>query len=206
MYTINGLTPIIGSRGKYTLKAPWEIDPNLIYRCERVSSLTDFKLTMEIDILKEIYIDKGLTELDYQYAIKNNIKIITLKSGSKHRIDVPDNYMMSFPDQGFVPYQQSIISVNLGLLPEDISLATTVEEIKELITGLLNINVEPQIHKYEAKKFIDWATHVEMEDTRKSGIKPFVTKWERIRKLEQENDALSIAVLELESLLLKQTA
>ena len=203
MYTIKGLVPHIGSKGKYILKAPWEAKVDLIYRCERVSSILDFKLSEEVDVLKSLYLDKGLTKEDYENAIRDNIKIVTLKSGSKFRIDLPDNYIEKFPDQGFVPYQQQIISINLGLLPNDINLSNALEKIKGLIGDTLNINVEPLIHKYESERFIDWATHEEMEKTRESGIKDFITNWEKIRRLEDENDALSAAVIELEAALLK---
>lgn len=204
MFTIKGLVPNIGSRGKYILKSPWEANTDLIYRCERISSILDFKLSEEIDVLKDIYLDKGLTKEDYENAIKDNIKIVTLKSGSKYRIDVPDNYIEKFPDKGFVPYQQQIISINLGLLPNDINLTDTVEKIKELIGGTLNVKVNPLIHKYESERFIDWATHVEMEKTRESGVKDSITNWERIKKLEEENTALSAAVIELEAAMLSK--
>ena len=197
MHKIEGMVPDIGFKGKYELLSPWENDETLIFSCERVSSILDFRLTKKIDVLKEIYLDKGLSESDYDYAIKNNIKIVTLKTDKEVYINLPDNYIKKMPDLAYVPYKQFIISLNLGLLPADLDLSSTVDELSSVVMKTENVVVKPIIHSYRSNRFVDWGTHVEMEENRKSGITPYQTQWERIIELEKRNKALSDALKEL---------
>ena len=197
MHKIEGMVPDIGLKGKYELLTPWENDETLIYSCERVSTILDFRLASEVDVLKEIYIDNGLSEDDYSYAIKNNIKIVTLKTDKEVYIEIPDNYIKKIPDLAFVPYKQYIISLNLGLLPADIDLSSTVDELSSVVMKTENVIVKPIVHSYRSNRFVDWATHLEMEENRKSGITPYQTTWERIIELEKRNKALSDALNEL---------
>ena len=199
MYKIEGLVPDIGTKGNYTLMSPWESDDSVIYSCERVSSIVDFKLANRIDVLKEIYLDNGLSKEDYTYAVKNNIKIVTLKTDKRIQINIPDNYIKKMPDMGFVGYRQYIISLNLKLLPNNIDLTSTLEELITVISRTLNVDAIPKVHNYVSNKFVNWDKHIELEKTRLSGIKPYKTQWERIVELEKRNEALSDAILELES-------
>ena len=201
MNKIEGLVPDIGTKGKYILIDPWTTDDSTIYSCERISSIVDFKLTNKVDVLKEIYLDNGLTKEDYIYAVKNNIKIVTLKTDKRIQINIPDNYIKKMPDMGFVGYRQYIISLNLKLLPDNIDLTSTIEELVSVVSKTLNVEVTPKVHNYISNKFVSWDRYIELEETRLSGVKPYQTQWERIAELEKRNKALSDVISELEDAL-----
>ncbi len=203
MYRVNGLVPNIGTRGKYILLKPWVIDESKLYRCERISSLLDFKIHEKTDVLQEIYKKNNLTQVEYQYALKHNIKIVTLKHSDDDVINIPDNYIQSMPDQGYVPYSNYIVSANLGLLPEGIVLTDLLDKINDLIIQCINVNVKSQMHRYESKMFISTKEHLEREKVRKSNILPTISSWQKIKDLENENAILAKAVNELQARLAK---
>lgn len=198
MYHLNGVVPNVGARGRYFLLKPWVIDESKLYRCERISSLLDFKIHEKKDVLQEIYKKNNLTEVEYHYALKHNIKIVTLKHSDDDVIHVPDNYIQSMPDQGYVPYSNYIISANLGLLPEGIALDDLIGKINDLIKQSINVTVKALVHRYESKTFISSAEHIERENVRKSNILPTPSSWQIIKDLEQKNAILAKAINELQ--------
>ena len=202
MYLIDGLTPKIGSRGKYLLKEPFQCDKDTIYTCESVGSISEFKTSNKIDVLTTFYLDKGLSETDYLYAIENNIKIVTLNSGSGQFLYIPDNFIEKLPDQGYIPYQQKIISVNLGLLPQSINIDETLNKIKSIVSQTLNVDTDPKIHVYDSRRFVSWEQSEQMEQVRLSKVSKSKPDWQIIKELQDKNAALSDALSSLEDIIL----
>lgn len=188
----------VGVTGKFTLLEPWISDPEVNYQCIRIGTISDHKIVLGIDVLNDIYIENGLTEEEYQSALRENINIVTLSSLEYDPILVPHNYITKYPDVNYIAYPRSVITVDLGLLPFNILIDDLLEEINNLVEYTINVKSETKFHQSDSGKFVSYDAHLDLETVRNSKISDRVTAWQRIRNLEIENDALSAAIRDLE--------
>ena len=200
---MKSIVPMVGLKGSFKVKSPWKIDNTVIYECVNISTIAVARIEFHLNVLEEIYKKNGLTEDDYQIAVARDTKLVTLTSVGEPTLLIPDTHIDGLPDQGYVPYQQMILSIDLGLLPKGLDVNSIRSEIDVLIKKKLNLITKTKAHVVDRDIFVSWDQHQSVESSRKSGITPYFTDWERARDLEVENDALSDAVRQLESELIK---
>lgn len=130
----------LGERGTVDVLSPYDnfILPNLIYE---VVELRDIRVLKEagVDVLKVVYVDIGLTEVEYDLALDNNDNIYTLMDDSGNYIYVPKSYVNKTVDRTVYEYNERTIGVNLGLLPKGFDLTTIKNEIVTLIEGHIGV-------------------------------------------------------------------
>lgn len=197
--------PLVGTRGRFVITAPWTISADVVYTCSNISTFGELQKSQNIDVWEDIYNKAGLTIDDYRAAVSAGVRIVTLTAYSHPTVMVPDTHLAQYPDQGFVPYHRIIMSQDLGLLPVDFDVAQLKQVLEETVKRYVNIDVTAKKHVLNNNAFVGYAQHQSIEANRKSGIQPFKTQQERIDELENENDALSAAVISLEDVLINQS-
>mgnify|MGYP000654568572 CR=1 FL=1 len=227
-------TPGINATGVYVLYAPWVVEPGAIYRAEAIDGFESLE-SNDIDVYSrfyQAYEDAGVTVTDYQRDRLNAINIITLMSDTAETIYVPSSFIKEFPRTVTVPYSRLILSVDLGLLPDGISLQTTIENIQshvsELVgiphssngiavdkSGLLansmaavddSVKVPIMVHKVTLTNGIDHSTHERLENNRAERVRTGNTEayFSTIRKLQAQVSSLTLANEALSDIIIKQ--
>lgn len=134
-------TPNMGTTGRYTLRDPWVTVPGIIYTCIAIRSFEDI-LKRGRDVYTDFYVPKGLvsgTEFNgslFQFSQEAAQKpnIITLKGSDGSTIYVPDTYIDAYPEMGNVQYQRVAFSIDLGSLPDYLSLDSIRSDIEVLVS------------------------------------------------------------------------
>lgn len=134
--------PAIGSKGCYTLLAPFDtlISPKRIYTCQAVRSLHDWVIDGK-DPFKQIYEPVGLTEQTFNNDLKNGVSIVTLIGDGGETLYIPNSYIQSYPIYDGVKYVGRALSVPLGILPEDVDISTLKSMIVQLVHDVLGIDI-----------------------------------------------------------------
>ena len=133
------IIPTIGMKGLIKFKEPFDKDEfKKKYEVIAIRDLIDYYNNNE-DPLNNIYLRYGLTQEDYDNDIKAKVPIITLRTEGNKLTYVPANRILSLPQAYGVEYKQRVISVNLGMIPETISLNDIQVDIQDLVKDSLGI-------------------------------------------------------------------
>lgn len=138
------LIPPIGSKGIFTLRAPFNNDllENVVYSCESVRRLSDI-IEDGDDPFELYYNPKGLTEEEYNIDLVANVPIVSLRTGQNRWVRVPATYVESYANSGGVPYTVLGLGLNLGPMPNSQDLSSLIQKIKDLVRD--NIGVVPEV-------------------------------------------------------------
>jgi len=134
------LLPNVGTTGAITLKAPFDglCAPNIPYQVSEVRSLQGIA-SDGLDPFTLFYDPFGLTQANYADDVANNVCILSLLSPSGETLRVPNSYLVNLPVSTGLPYSTTLVGVNLGALPEDMSLAYFISAVQDLAHDLLGV-------------------------------------------------------------------
>lgn len=133
------IIPSIGMKGLIKFKPPFDKEEyKKKYEVIAIRDLIDYYNNGE-DPLNNIYLRFDLTEEDYNNDIENKVPIITLRADGNKLTYVPANRILSLPQVYGVEYQQKVLSINLGMIPESINLSDIQSDIQDLVKDSLGI-------------------------------------------------------------------
>ncbi len=194
------MTPSLGAKGLYRLKTPWTIPAGVTYECIAIRSFEDF-VDRGIDPMSKVYTPVDLTETALSADRAAGAKIITLQSGTRPLIFVPDTYIESYPALDGVPYSQVILSVNLGAIPDGLNLEFAKDRIAEAVAAsfgvvpVVNENVAPSTN------YVTAAQHDQFEIGRQAAITNSQTSAAKILELQEIVERQREQILGLEQIL-----
>lgn len=228
-------TPGINATGVYVLYTPWVVEAGAIYRAEAIDGFESLEAN-GVDVYAryyQAYEDQGITIQDFQRDRLNAINIITLMSDTAETIYVPSSYIKEFPRSIAYPYSRVLLSVDLGLLPDGVSLQTTIENIQSHVSELVGIphsangiaitkdglvenslaavddsvRVPIMVHKSSLTDGIDHSTHERLENNREHRIQTGnkLAYFSTIRKLQEQISSLTLANESLSSIVIEQS-
>lgn len=194
--------PNIEAIGTYTAKEPFVLDPEAIYACEAIESLEALQLR-GVNVFETHYSPYGLTQTDYVADVDADVKLITLISVTGHpTVTLPSSYLTGYPSKTTIPYSRLLLSVNLGLLPDTVDLASARSAVAEGVGDLLGITPEVQLHRLPLSGGVDYNAHVQLEASRVRQIRfrqspsTQLSYWmNRVAELEAENERLAEALV-----------
>lgn len=133
-------TPPLLTKGRYTVAAPFTVNPTSIYTCVAIRSFSDI-YQLGYDVYKTYYEPMGLvngtvvgsTTFDFNVERNKQPNIITLRSEEGTFLYVPDTYITSFPDMGDILYNHMVLSVSLGALPDYLDLSSLKAAIQSIV-------------------------------------------------------------------------
>lgn len=186
-------TPPINTTGKFVLLSPWAADPAADYRCEAIDGFNALA-DRGINVYNTIYQPKGLAASVYQTDLNDDINIITLMSDTAPTIVVPSSYIDSYPGELSVPHARLVISLDLGILPEDYNLQLLIDKLKETADHYVGITSTARIHKVPFKDFVSLEQSEAMATARANNIQ---TSNSNLAAREAAEAALAEALAEI---------
>lgn len=176
-------TPQINATGVYTVREPFTIANGIIYRCEGIIGFNALD-NHGINVFDEYYEPNNLTMSEYVADKDADVNIITLIStNGGPKLNIPDSYILTVPSVEIVPYARLILSVDLGLLPEDISLQSTIDEIKAVASDLIGVLPKVKAHRVSVEGGVDHDKHELLETNRRLAMRYRATAHAETRRL-----------------------
>lgn len=189
--------PPIGTRGIYSLNAPWATDATVLYSCAALREFVDLE-NLGSNVYETYYLPYDLERSIYERDRRNNAVIVTLVSETEAPIYVPSSYIASFPDLSYRNYQHLVLSASLGPLPDYIDLTFVKDQMAATLSEV--IGVTPVVHVSVAAMngVISPEDHDVLEVARAAAIANRTTDHARVLQLQQQNTALAqrLAILE----------
>lgn len=156
------ILPALGSSGTYELSAPYDtkVLPEEIYTCKGIRKLSEY-ISYNQDPKKTVYDYYGLTELDYENDIKEDMEIISLQNKTGVWLYVPARFILKYPIVNGIPYHQVALVCKLPAIETSKNLDFLKTDISNLIRDYLG--VDSTIDIVELSRVI--AVTKEMSDT-----------------------------------------
>lgn len=165
------IIPTVGSSGYFDLRSPFDtkILSGERYTCQAVRRISDYLANNETP-LETIYIDAGLTEVEYEVDLKKDMYIVSLQAGTGHWVYVPASYINTLPIVNGIPYRTLMIGVALPAMPADKDFSNIQTAISNLVTDTLGVT--PNIKLVETSKtlLLDSAKHDILQSQRNAII------------------------------------
>lgn len=189
--------PPIGTKGQYTLNAPWSTTPGVLYECAAIRSFVDLE-NFGTDVFAVYYDANGLTQADYETDRRNDEVIITLVSETVAPIYVPSSYIVSYPDLSHHVYSHVVLSASLGALPDKLDLTFMQSQMGDLISDTVGVVPEIHLSKAPSTGVISPSEHETLEAARIAAINNRTTPYSQVAALQQERTQLEarLAILE----------
>lgn len=188
---MESIIPTIGSSGYFVLRSPFDslILTGERYTCKAVRKMADF-ITNNEKPLDDIYIANGLTEVQYQEDLKNDVVIVSLQAATGHWVYVPATYINTLPLVNGIPYRTLMLGVSLPALPADRDLSHLEVSVKNLVTDSLGVLALTKFVETSKVVLIDSDKHRLTEATRAAVSDGGVTDRARLGKALLDNQRL----------------
>lgn len=135
------VVPPINSSGAFEFEAPY--DDNLLnnkeYTVKAIRMLKEMSDNGE-QPFENIYLPVNRTEEEYKQDLDNDIPIVSLSDSGGNYAYIPANKIKSMPKTTGVKYQETILAINLGMLPVAYVLDGIKELVKDDIKAAMGIN------------------------------------------------------------------
>lgn len=138
-------TPPLHAKGFYQVATPFLLQANTLYECAAIRDYQDL-IQAGVDIYAVYYQPVGLTQQNYQDDLAAGANIITLMSDNAPVIRLPDTYITAYPDMGNVVYNQVVISLSLGPLPDGLDLTFAKQQIGAAASAVIGLEPTVNVH------------------------------------------------------------
>lgn len=183
------ITPVVGTRGAFVLAEPWIANPGEIYEVAAIRTLSELSRS-GVDPKKSIYAAMGLVDgtRNFVWATeeKTNPYILTLTGSSGNVITIPDTYITSYPDTSIILYQRGIISIDLGIFPEDEDLSSIASDLADLASSRTGMSASSKVHIVPLKTQPTSEQHLAYENVRKYNKPESISNYEELTLLKEE--------------------
>lgn len=191
------LIPPIGTRGRYSLIAPFVANGGVMYTCSAIRNFVDLD-NLGVDIFNMYYFPNGLEQTICDRDRKNNEAIITLTSDTEAPIYVPSSYIASFPDLNVRNYQHVVLSASLGPLPDYIDLTFAKAAMASALSDILGVDPTVNVSVAASTGVVSPEDHEALEAARAAAINNRKTPYARVLEQDTEIQQLGqrLAILE----------
>ena len=195
--------PPMGTRGLYSLKAPYSTVANQLYTCTAIRYFKDIQNQGD-DVFAKYYVPKGLTQADYTRDLAANVAIVSLTSESQAPIYVPSSYILSFPGLTSFNYQNVVLSLSLGPLPDTLDLTFLKTQISTTVAAV--IGVPPTVFENVAATtgVVTPEQHDALEAARQAAVTNQTTDYARYIEERDKRIVLETKLAALEALMISK--
>lgn len=170
-------TPPLYASGKWTLRSPWVAAPDVNYVCHAIRTFEDIEKMGEnvYERYYKPYITDGSTHDSKVWLFSKEKQeypnIVTLISNDNRIIYVPDTFIVSFPDSSEFKYNQVVLAVPLGILPDKFDTSHIIQAVKDKVNTMLGININPLVSVASLTSNPTLEEHLALEANRAAAIK-----------------------------------
>ena len=131
----------LGTSGLWSLSAPF----NVMLKAGTPYTVIGIRNIAEIiaagdDPETDYYTSNNLTTAVYLNDLNNNVSILSLQNGAGDLVYVPNSFVNNYPDLGGVPYRVLALTINLGAIPDAMSLSNLISKVQDDVLELVGIN------------------------------------------------------------------
>lgn len=182
-------TPPINVVGQFTVKDPFDTVPGAIYKCESIQGFEALDLA-NVDIYAQYYQPFGLPRSAYDHDRLNSVDIVTLISLSAPPIVLPSSYITSFPNVESIPYHQTLVVFDLGILPDGFDLSSLSDQCRQVFEDGVGVDVTPMTVTHPVSDVVDASQHEQLTNARIANQNITDSYYKRMRELEKQVQAL----------------
>lgn len=169
--------PVINTSGRFVLKAPFVAKPTVIYTVIAIREISDLYLKGD-NVYKVYYESVGLVNglnindeiFDFDEEVRRKPVVVTLEGTDGTIIYVPSNYIVSYPNAGDVVYSRLILSVDLGAIPDIVSVDSVITDIEEIVEARFGVKSHVKINRSYSQHQPSNDEHEILEASRKGSI------------------------------------
>lgn len=180
------LIPYVGMSGV------WGVDPLLahyvrsdtIYTCQAVRSLIEM-IELQADPLNSIYRALNLPQSQYESDLQNSVMVVSLVDSLGNWRYVPTSLITALPNVNGVLYQSYAIELDVDPLPSHLSLDTLSEELRELASARLGVDVQVSYRANAPSTLVDEASAKARETIRLTNINEDFSASVQVRILQE---------------------
>lgn len=192
--------PPLHAKGPWTAKTPYVIPGNVSYTCSDTASFRDLE-SRNIDVKQKFYLDKGLTEEEYNLDSLNAAAIVKITADNYPTLEIPSTYITSFPTSADAGYARLIIGLDVGIFPTHFDLDYLMLDLKEAVKVNTGLDAEPSLNYAGYSGVVTAAQAAAFENNRKAAIAQRTTYFSRLKQQEQEIERLKTIIEKYENLL-----
>lgn len=199
------LTPMLNSRGTFTLSAPWDtaLATNTQYTCVSIREMTEI-VASGGDPFTDYYVPKNLDETVYQTDLQAGVSIVGLQASDNSLVYVPTSYIASYPDGGGVPYRVMILSVPLGSVPDSLDLRAIVAKVQSDVQDIIGITCVVRQVAVSNVLLLSTADAAAAETARTANVTNSTTDYSKYMQSQAALTAAQQQIAELEAYILTQ--
>lgn len=162
-------TPSINATGAYRVATPFTVDESAIYVAEAIDGFNALE-SRGIDVYAEFYQPHSIPQSRFNEDKAADINIITLISNTAATVFVPSSYITSFPNTGTIGYSQLIVSLDMGLLPDNLNMDSIFADVAQRIAANTGVTVNVQLHSLVTTDVVDYDKHQLLEAARLANL------------------------------------
>jgi hypothetical protein len=196
---MSALLPPPGTRGIYSLKAPFTTEPATLYTAGAIRGFTDIENNGG-NVYELYYEPYQLTTADYTRDRNNGEYIVTLLSATLAPLYVPSSYIASFPNLASQPYSHVVMSASMAMLPDALDLTFAKGAMASVLSDILGVTVKVQIASAPYTGVITPEQHEVLEVARQAAIRNRTTDYSKVVAQNATIDSLTQRLRILEQL------
>lgn len=139
------ITPPLLAKGRYTVRAPFEVKETSIYTCIALRKFEDI-VELGEDVYQTYYQPFGLTTAVYQLDVRAGAVIVTLQDPYGEVLYIPDTYILTYPNMGDITYHHVVVSVSLGPLPTTVPLDYLKQQMASIASDVTGVDAIVREH------------------------------------------------------------
>jgi len=138
--SLSTIIPPIGTSGIWYPLAPFNTSlqlgvPYTLISIRTLSEIIASDSEPEVDY----YTANGIGSDIYERDLINNTAILSLQNGNGAIVHIPSSFFTTYPDIGGVIYRVMALTVNLGALPDTMSLSNLISKVASDVTELIGV-------------------------------------------------------------------
>lgn len=200
---VTRVTPLPNMRGLYTLKMPWTTDNKVLYTCTALRLFREL-IASGVDVYSQYYSPKGLQQSDYDTDLAAGAILCVLQGDDGSVINVPDTYIVSYPDQSVPSVGHFVLSASIGPMRMDVNLDFLRSKVGEVISDTIGVVPEVFVDVLDSSTVMTREEYDAMEAARTASIKNRSTTYALLLQEQALTSVLQNKVAELQSLLEQQ--
>lgn len=202
------MTPTPRASGLWQIRKPFQILPDVEYTCIAIRRFQDlYNDGLDpLDIYKRAGIDEGMTVDGSIFSIrtedKKGVNIVSISNAAGNVVHIPDNFIISFPNNSAFDYQHVILSCSLGPLPSMVDTSMAETAVQETVKNYFGVDSEVKVVRVPSTKTPTYEQHLLMEQARINNINFDTSAESTIARLEEEKRVLEMQMNTLTQILI----
>lgn len=188
--------------GSWEIKEPFKIPKDVVFTLIAIREFKDL-LDQRTDVYLRYYSPFGIPRETYEQDLKGGACLLTLDSASNGTFYIPNSYVINYPRSSALTFRRVILSVDLGLVPQEDSLLDNVtSKVSGVVEESFGRKPTVEVHSVPYDDVVTPEYAASLENARVAGITDPQSDFARYRASQEENLRLTQRIAELEKIII----